>query len=51
MTTREVDPPSLILIYFNIPMLTPGLHSAETVLEFSNNETLFEICCIQTGVV
>jgi hypothetical protein len=25
-TTREVDPPSLILIYLDTPTLTPGLH-------------------------
>jgi hypothetical protein len=27
MTAREVDSLRLIIIYFNIPMLIPGLHS------------------------
>jgi hypothetical protein len=27
----KINPLSLILIYFNIPALTPGLHLAETV--------------------
>jgi hypothetical protein len=45
-TTREVEPPSLILIYFNIPALTPSLHWAETSLEFSNNEALLAVCRI-----
>jgi hypothetical protein len=48
---REVDPPSLFLINFDIPVLTPGLHWAETALEFSNNKTLLAIWRIRTGVV
>jgi hypothetical protein len=35
--------PSLILIDFDIPALTRGLHLAETALEFSNNEFLFAV--------
>jgi hypothetical protein len=32
MTAREVDPLSLILISFNIPAFTPGLHCTEDQL-------------------
>jgi hypothetical protein len=37
---------SLILVNFDIPALTPGLHWAETALEFSNNEALLAVCRI-----
>jgi hypothetical protein len=37
-TVREVDPLSLIFHNFNMP----GLHWAETVLEFSENKTLLQ---------
>jgi hypothetical protein len=33
--------PQSYLHYVNIPALTPGLHWAETTLEFSDNKTLF----------
>jgi hypothetical protein len=38
MTAREIESLSLILINFNIPVLTPGLQCAKTVLEFSDNK-------------
>jgi hypothetical protein len=47
----EVDPLSLILIYFNILTLTPGLHCAETALEFSDNKALLAVCRIDTRMV
>jgi hypothetical protein len=43
---ERIDPPSLILINFDVPALTAGLHWAETALEFSNNEALFGFCRI-----
>jgi hypothetical protein len=50
-TTRELDPTSLILINFDIPALTPGLHWAETALDFSDNKTLLSIFLVQWYVV
>jgi hypothetical protein len=50
-TARKVDPLSLFFINFNIPTLTPGLHWAETTLDFSDNKTLLSIRPIQSGVV
>jgi hypothetical protein len=37
---REVDGPSLILIDFYVPALTPRLNSTETSLQLSENITL-----------
>jgi hypothetical protein len=50
-TVREVNSLSLIFIYFDNPALTPGLHSAETAPEFTNNKFLLAIYRIQKGVV
>jgi hypothetical protein len=46
-TTSEVDPLSLILINFNTPVRTPGLHWVETALEFSSNKIFLAICRIR----
>jgi hypothetical protein len=46
-TAREVDPLSLIFINIDFPVVTPGLHWAETALEFSNDKTLLAICRIE----
>jgi hypothetical protein len=43
---REVDPLRLIFINFGFPAFTPGLHSAETALELSNNKSFLAICRI-----
>jgi hypothetical protein len=45
-TTARVDSRSLIQIYFNILRFMPGLHWAETALEFSDNKIL-AFCSIQ----
>jgi hypothetical protein len=50
-TARKANPLSFIIINFDIPSLTPGLHLAETTLEFSDNKTLLSICRVQTNVV
>jgi hypothetical protein len=46
----EVDPLSLIIIYFYTPELTPRLLLTETTLQFSDNKTFLAISRIQTGV-
>jgi hypothetical protein len=32
-------------------VIIPGLHWAETMLEFSDNKTFLAICCIQWCVI
>jgi hypothetical protein len=44
VSTREVDDPRLILIYFNVPALAPRLNGIETALQLSENITLFAKC-------
>jgi hypothetical protein len=46
----EVDPLSLFLIYFNVPLLTARLHLADAAMEHPDNETLLAICRMQTDV-
>jgi hypothetical protein len=41
--TRTVNPLSLIIIYINIPALTPGLHWAETALVFWQQTSPFDL--------
>jgi hypothetical protein len=40
---RKVDGPSLILLDFYVPALTPHLNSTENSLQLSENITLFAI--------
>jgi hypothetical protein len=48
---RKVDGLSLIFIDFDVPALTPHFNSSETLLQLSENITLFVVCCIYTGVL
>jgi hypothetical protein len=47
----KVDGLSLIFIDFYVPALTSCLKSTETILQLSENTTLFAICHIYTGIV
>jgi hypothetical protein len=47
---RKVDGLSLISIDFYVPALTPCLNSTETLLQLSENTTLFAVCHIYTGI-
>jgi hypothetical protein len=51
MSMRKVDDPSLIVIDFYVPALTPCLSSTEILLQLSEKVTLFAVCRIYTGVV
>jgi hypothetical protein len=48
---EKVNLLSLILMYINIPALTPGLHWAETAREFSDDKILLSILRVKTSVV
>jgi hypothetical protein len=48
---RKVDGLSLIFINFNVPVLTAHLNSIETLLQLSENVTLFAVCDKCTGVI
>jgi hypothetical protein len=50
-SVSKVDGPNLIFIDFYGPTLTPHLNSSETLLQVSENITLFEVCHIYTGVI
>jgi hypothetical protein len=47
----SLDGLSFIFIDFNVPALTPRLNSTETLLQLSENSTLFMVCHIYTGVI
>jgi len=47
----EVDGLRLILTDLYIPVLTPRFLWAETAFHFSENKTLFAICCIYTFII
>jgi hypothetical protein len=40
-----------VFIDFYVPALTPHLNSIETSLKLFENITLFEVCCVYTGVI
>jgi hypothetical protein len=48
---RKVDDLRFIFINFYAPVRTPGLNSAETSLQLSENITAFAVCRINTGVI
>jgi hypothetical protein len=48
---RKVVGLSLIFIDFYIPVFTLSLNSTTTVLQFSENVTLFSVCRIYTSVI
>jgi len=47
----EVDGLSLTLIDLYVPTLTLRLQRGDTALNFSQNLTLFAICCIYTCII
>jgi hypothetical protein len=51
MSVRKIGGPSLIFIDFYVPAHTPCLSRSETLLQLSENITLFAVCHIYTGVV
>jgi hypothetical protein len=48
---RKIDGLSLIFIDFFVLAITPYLSSTKTLLQLSENMTLFVVCHIYTGVI
>jgi hypothetical protein len=48
---REEVCPSLVLIDFNVPTLTPGSYLIQAALKISEDVALLAFCRIKTGIV